>query len=78
MTISTLCRGRSTLDQLDILQRADADAKIRFGYGALSGPLGKGRYYGGPLTDAQVATLDPPKSPRKAPQQVPRQDAQPE
>lgn len=57
MTISEMIRGRSTLDQLDILMRADVEFNWGFGFDPPAG-----RYYGGQLTAEEVARLDPPKS----------------
>lgn len=54
MTLSALVRGKSTLDQYDIFTRADL----------IFAGSRQGRYYGGPLTDAEVHFLTPPKETR--------------
>lgn len=74
MTIGELLRGRSTLDQLDILMRADAISRQCAKYNGLVGLGGVGRYFGGQLTEDQLLWL----SPRKAPQQVPAKNRQTE
>jgi hypothetical protein len=45
-TISTLCRGQTTIIQYEILQRADRLFKEKCG-----------RYFGGVLSDLEVAKL---------------------
>lgn len=45
MTIRELVRGRSTLDQLEIFQRADRSS------------LPLGRFFGGQLSDEQIDVL---------------------
>lgn len=48
--IKDLLKDKNTIDQLDILSRADRILKDR-----------AGRYYGGRLTDEEINSLDPPK-----------------
>lgn len=61
ITLRDLLAGRSTIDQLDILGRADR----RWSENP-TGPVAgwRGRYYGGSLTGEDAAYLDPPKQVR--------------
>lgn len=57
MTIPELVRGQSTLDQLEIMQRADNSVLRRNQQGRLVG-----RYYGGPLNEHELKHLTLEKS----------------
>jgi len=59
ISLGVLLRGQPTLRQFDILSRADQMFAHLFSDG-------RGRYYGGPLTEEQIDQLDPEYRARQA------------